>query len=1017
MRKEVALRGRCQRLATSAAMAAVLGLLLPAAGVAQFGKNKIQYREFDWKIYHSPHFDVYYYEEEADLLQKVVSFAESAYDNLSQEFDYQIKDPTPLIFYETHSAFEQNNIILNFIPEGIGAFASPVRNRMVLPVDLPDSQLMELILHELTHIFQYNILCGQKTGRCAAAAPPTWFMEGMASYMAKDESARDRMYLRDAVVNDRIPQVTSTNVSGFFAYRFGHAVFDFIEEKYGKEAFRDFMIEMRNTIGARVGRAVERTFRMDPEDFDGEFRRWLRKRYLPELLETGEPADFGRPFRTQRGRASAELSPAASPSGDLVAAFSTVKGDLDVVLFDARERQLLRNLTKGWSADYQYFVVQDLAVARRGGNDLVFSPDGNSLAFFARKDRGRRLVLIDVLKGKITRDMEMDVEQQVGLSWSPDGRTIAFGGHRDGRFDIFEVDVDSGQVTNLTADGVYDLSPAYSPDGKSLVFSSVVGGYSKLFRVDRDNPAERFQLTRGESNETDAIYSPDGTHIYLTSDRSGADNIYSLELESGRLTQHTNSVTGCSQPAVLARPDGSEQLVFTAYWKGRFDLYRLDIKDPITEPIVIADAATPAVRAVSADELPRFEPSIEVAIDDGSKDEYGGFKLFLEDAGGSVGISDDQTFISQAYLSFTDYLGDKRLLTVFQSIESFQNFDVIYTDLSRRWQWQVHLFDDRDFYIGRDAFGRVRRGTSAFSQTGVIGSIIYPLNTNHRVEFGLGYIYREIDFQSFIFLPFADFNLDELFQLAVEFPDIYPDFGQLFPPGAFTDEQILQILSSVFFPTGFVPIPNIQPRTDDFPQLSASLVGDGAVFAPWGGVSGRRWRLSADWAPDTANSGTLTSTLSLDFRQYLTLTRRSNLAFRFVGLVREGNFASPFYFGGLDTLRGFEFRSIVGDRGFFANIELRFPLIDLLATPLVNFQGVRALFFLDVGGAWYDEFQEFDFWDSENNRLGDAVSSYGFGITARIFGLDWNFDYAKRWDFDQTLDAGFNSSFWIGRRF
>ena len=1011
------MRGRGQLLATAVALAAALALLLPAAGVAQFGKNKIQYRDFDWQIYHSPHFDVYYYEEEADLLQKVVSFAESAYDNLSQEFDYQIKQPTPLIFYETHSAFEQNNIIRNFIPEGIGAFASPVRNRMVLPVDLPDPQLMELILHELTHIFQYNILCGQKTGRCAAAAPPTWFMEGMASYMAKDESARDRMYLRDAVVNDRIPAVTSTQVSGFFAYRFGHAVFDFIEEKYGKEAFRDFMIEMRNTIGARVGRAVERTFRMDPEDFDGEFRRWLRKRYLPELVETGEPADFGRPFRVGRNNTSAELSPAASPSGDLVAAFSTAKGDIDVVLFDAREREFLRNLTKGWSADYQYFVVQDLAVARRGGSDLIFSPDGNTLAFFARQNRGRKLVMIDVLKGKITRTIDMDVEQQVGLAWSPDGRSIAFGGHRDARFDIFELDVASGDVRNVTSDGVYDQSPAYSPDGKSMVFSSVVGGYSKLFRIDRDNPTERFQLTRGESNETDAIYGPDGERIYFTSDRSGADNVYSLELESGQLTQYTNSVTGCSQPAVLARPDGSEELVYTAYWKGRFDLYRLDIKDPITEPILIADASEPAVKAVSADELPRFEPTIEVAIDDGSKDKYGGFKLFIEDAGGTVGLSDDQTFVSQAYVSFTDYLGDKRLLGVFQSISSFQNFDFFYTDLSRRWQWQAHVYDDRDFFVGRDAFGRIRRGNSALTQTGLAGSIIYPINTNHRVEFGLGYQYREIDFQNFAFLPYADFDLDTLFDLAAEFPNIFPPFSDLFPPDVLTEEQILQLIGQTFFPSGFVPIPVIQPRKDDYPFVQASLVGDGAVFAPWGGVSGRRWRLSADWAPDTDASGTLTSTLAVDFRQYLSLTRRSNLAFRFVGLVREGNFVTPFYFGGLDTLRGFEFRSIVGDRGFFANLELRFPLVDLLATPIFNFQGIRAIFFLDVGGAWFDEFQEFDFWDSENDRLGDAVSSYGFGITARIFGLDWNFDYAKRWDFDKTLSDGYESSFWIGRRF
>ena len=60
MRKEAAVRGRGLVLATALAFATVLALLLPAESVAQFGKNKIQYRDFEWKIYHSPHFDVYY---------------------------------------------------------------------------------------------------------------------------------------------------------------------------------------------------------------------------------------------------------------------------------------------------------------------------------------------------------------------------------------------------------------------------------------------------------------------------------------------------------------------------------------------------------------------------------------------------------------------------------------------------------------------------------------------------------------------------------------------------------------------------------------------------------------------------------------------------------------------------------------------------------------------------------------------------------------------------------------------
>ena len=94
-------------------------LLMPAVSEAQFyaffGKNpKIQYKSFDWNIYHSTHFDVYHYTTNPDELQRVVSFAESAYDYLSREFDYQIKQPTPLIFYRTHAEFQQTNVISSY---------------------------------------------------------------------------------------------------------------------------------------------------------------------------------------------------------------------------------------------------------------------------------------------------------------------------------------------------------------------------------------------------------------------------------------------------------------------------------------------------------------------------------------------------------------------------------------------------------------------------------------------------------------------------------------------------------------------------------------------------------------------------------------------------------------------------------------------------------------------------------------------------------------------------------------
>ena len=962
--------------------------VLTGPAAAQFGRNKIRYDKFEWRIYNSPHFEVFYYAEGEELLPKVVSYAESAYDELSQKFNFKIEEQTPLIFYLTHAEFEQNNIILNFIPEGVGAFASPVRNRMVLPIDLPGPELYELILHELTHIFEYHILFGANLGKGIASVPPTWFMEGLASYMAEDEGAREKMYLRDAVVNDRIPPVTA-DFQGFFAYRFGHAVFEYIEEQWGDEGLRDFIIETRNTLGARVGRALERTFGVDAEEFNDDFRRWLRKKYLPELVKTGEPGDFGRKFRRAKGPAQVQSSPAASPSGDLLVAFSTSgtaysnpsAPEIDIVLYDTNEREIIRNLTKGFDRkDIGYFVAQELTMGRKLGRDLAFSPDGNKVAFFVRRGAGRSLALLDVLKGKIDRLIDMDVDQQIAPAFSPDGRSVAFAGHRGGQFDIFAVDLESETVRHLTNDEVFDGAPVYTPDGSGIVLSSVVGDYAKLFRVDLSEPEKRYPLTHGESNETDAVFSPSGRRIYYTSDRSGANNIYSLDLESGEVVQHTNSVTGCFTPTVLAgEEEGKERLVFTAFWKGRFDLYRLDVDEPITEPVEVAadDSEEVDGEPIILSDLPQFEPSIEVAIDERNFSDYGGKRFFIEDVGGSVGLSDDQTFVGISYIQMSDFLGDRRILGVFESIEGFQNFDIIYANLSHRWQWQAHIFDDRTFFTGLDRrTGFLVRDRAAYSQTGGIASLIFPWNESHRFEIGAGYIFREIDFQSFLFDPDG-------------FP-VLDDDGR--------------------------PVPIISPREDDYPLLQAAVVGDTTVASPWGLQGGRRWRFGASWAPDLDESGTLTSSLSLDFRQYLPVSRRSNLAYRLVGYASDGNFPNPFYFGGLDTVRGFDFRSLVGDNGFYSNLEYRFPLIDRLDTPLLDFAGVRGVMFLDIGGAWYDSVQDFDFFVDGESRLEDAVASYGWGVTLGLGGLTVNVDFARRWNFKES-ESGYESSVWIGRRF
>jgi len=237
-----------------------LGIAFAASAVpafAQFGQNKIAYDRFDWSIYRSTHFQIYFYEKEKGSLEKVASFAESAYDELSRSLNYQIPHPVPLIFYANHSEFEQTNTELDFIDEGTGAFALPSRDRMVVPIDVPDPYLQSVIQHELTHVFEFEILFQGNFLRAVTSPIPQWFMEGLASYYGHDETNRSRMYLRDAVLTDNVPAIArGQQINPYFAYRFGHAVFDFIEREWGKDAVRDFVYEWRSSVGGGVQRVI-----------------------------------------------------------------------------------------------------------------------------------------------------------------------------------------------------------------------------------------------------------------------------------------------------------------------------------------------------------------------------------------------------------------------------------------------------------------------------------------------------------------------------------------------------------------------------------------------------------------------------------------------------------------------------------------------------------------------------------------------------------------------------------------
>jgi len=923
-------------------------IAVPAS--AQFGQNKILYETFDWQVYSSPHFDVHYYPAMEPFLEEIVSYAESSYLKISKDLDHELRFRVPLVVYKTHGEFQQTNITLAELPDGVGAFAEPVQYRMVLPIDLPPDELYKLISHELVHIFQYSIFYEGYLGRALRARPPTWLMEGMASYLAEDESNLDRMAIRDAVVNNIMPRLQDLNVLSFLTYRYGHAIFDFIEQEHGKEGLRSFIFEYKKVLLANnLRKAIKEAFGYDIDEFDRRFNRYLRKKYFPVLLEKKSPDDYGTEIANRRRKDIPTISPSISPSGELIAALSVPGMELDLVVIAAEDGSQVKNLTKGWTNKYRYLVTEVFS----GKRDLSWSPTADRIAVFARKANSWPLLIFNALNGKLVREIEIDnIFECSGPIYSPDGRRIAFEGNRDGVVDVFEIDLESGELRNLTQDDFFDANPWYAADGRSLLYNRRIGSHWKIFSVDLSDPSKKTQLTFGAHSDLQPSYSHDGQTILFTSDRGpyGVFNLHSLDLATGDLKQYTDVVGGCFSPVEIAERDGERYVAFTAFFQGSFRIYRMPLGSPELEVMAVE-------RLTDVAEAAPFEPALQLRADEDKKKKYK-TKWDIEAPSIAIGVADDGTLLSNVGIQFSDLMGNHRIFVSAGSVSDYAQYSAMYINLKRRFDWGANAYDVRDYFVDYASNNRIER---LYRFTGGDFFIRYPLSRHYRMQASLGVVDSSVPIQ-------AGFNSET---------------------GLFQIDHLSDTLATA-------------------------------------GLQGKRFTISANYGKQLAGDfdGDWLE-YRADFRTYKQMTRRSLLAWRMATVYNAGEREYTYGFGGLNQLRGYEFREFRGSRIAWSNLEFRFPLVDELRFPVFALRQIRGFFFLDVGAAWYADDLWFDpetrliradysqvtaepigfkFWDSENNRLQDARASYGVGFQFFfIGGLQFNWVWSQRMDYTQYI--------------
>jgi WD40 repeat protein len=923
-------------------------LLIPAPGFGQylFGQNKVIYSEKDWKVIETPRVDLYYYVGEQELAEYVADFTESVSSEYEEAFGHTFEQKIPFILYSSHHDFKQTNIIDFMISEYVGGFTELIRGRVALPHTGSWTQLREVTRHELVHAFMNDKLTHvmSEKRRYNYAPMPLWFTEGLAEYIAMPEAGTEaRMFMRDFIVNDNLVDIQNLwRIRGtFLMYKEGESLVRYIATRFGDDALMQIIENW--WISDRFDVVLHATLGISVEELNRDWKRYLKRRFYPAVMAAEWPDVHGTALTKTRALNS---RPAVIPSslnadGDFDFVYlSSASGNVDVIRAHARgdNRFEHERLVKGGRGDN----VESISAFSTG-----MEVHGSRLAFTAKSGDRDALYVYDLESRRQTHKLKFP--SLITLSsptWSPDGTSIVLSGlDHSGWSDLYHVDLESAALERLTFDAAHDRDPDWSHDGRRIAWSS-----------DRDAPGRNgiyhvcvldletgrvTRITNGEHDDAAPSWGPEDRTLLLSSDLDGANNIYLFDFETSTLTQVTSTLGGLFTPQWT--PDG-DRFVAASFNNLSFNVYQFDVRrfrDTPQRPTPL-----PQVASIAAG-VPVTSPRVRnewVRHSKGKrypKKEYD-TRFGLDFVQGGVAFDPDFFNTTGAQLGFTDLLGNHRLGILFANVgDNFEQFfkhlnvGVSYTNLTSRLNYTVGAFHLTQAYDPvRDIFRFERR-------VGAMFGVSYPLSRFRRLESSL---------------------VARTAQL---------DAG---------DALMLGVGRNAFMVSNFT-----------------SFVHDNTMWSFSGPIDGSRYNLTFGhtWDPTGSNRGGTSA--HIDYRRYFRLPSRTVFAWRGISRGYWGDDAQFFWLGGPFDLRGYESRSLFGQRILLVNNELRFPLVDRLFVGLpinaIELGGFRGSLFSDLARI-------------SSPFPAEWLGNFGAGVEMGIgmgFILRWNF--GRTHNFDRITDS------------
>jgi len=507
----------------------------------EFGKNRVQYKNFKWEYYQTNNFNSYFNQNGQELAKFVAQVAEEELPLMEKFVEFTLQRRANIVVYNSFNDMKQSNIGLGIDWQSEGGTTKLVNNKMIVYYTSNHAELRTQIREGIAKILTENVLFGDDLGEVAGNKAlldlPEWLVDGYVAYAGENWSSQ--------LDDDLKSEILSEKYKNFYQLAFerpllaGHAFWYFVEERYNRENTTYLLYLAR--IYKNLNKATQQvTKKRKFKDLLNEFMVFQyekyekdinRRRYNPKGSEVtsvivGKQKDYFN-FNVNPNRRIGSVAVVEYKKGQYRVILN--QEDKDIVLLKLGSKSKLGDIDPNYPM---------MAWDQKGTRLSVLYEEAGRIKLFVHDANLNRKIY--------ERDLTTFFDQVQDMKFIYNFQTLLFSAVKNGHSDIYTYDIENDKIKQITDDVYDDLDPSLValPGKVAIIFSSnrpgpeIKGGDTSLmkdrfnifmvtdFDTDKIELNQVTQLTNLKFGNATKPSQYNDNHFTFVSDENGIANRY-----------------------------------------------------------------------------------------------------------------------------------------------------------------------------------------------------------------------------------------------------------------------------------------------------------------------------------------------------------------------------------------------------------------------------------------------------------------------------------------------------------